>query len=699
MNDRNKKSKPKGKEKRQKRVSDKLGVLYGIVLLAFVGLSIRVISIVVNNNNEYQRKILSQQAYDSKTLKAKRGEIVDANGTILATSKEKYNVILDVALLLEADKDTPNMCVDATVSALTNVFGVDSNAIRAYIRDVPDSRYYIVKRGVEYDEMNRFQSFTNKPEAGKESESLYNKDVKGVWFEKYYVRDYPQKQLACDVIGFSLSDGMASYGLEEYYNDCLCGTDGRQFGYLNDDTTLEYTTIAAVDGNTLVTTLDANVQMMVEKYIKKFALEYKDNYRDGLGARNIGCIFMEANTGNVLAMASYPNYDLNNPYDLSSLYSEEEMKQLDEEGGMKDACDALWRNFCITDTYEPGSVMKPFTVAAGLETGTLRGDETYYCGGYLTVAGQDIYCHNRSGDGMLDVRGAVAQSCNVALMTMVESIGKDNFLDYQKTFNFGLRTNIDLSGETRTDTLVFNERTMGESELATSSFGQGFNVTMIQMAAGYAALVNGGYYYEPHMVSKILSPGGAVIKNIEPRVIKQVISNQTSDTIRSYCNSVVTDGTGWRARPAGYRVGGKTGTAETVPRGQGDYVISFMCHIPADNPQYICYVVIDRPNVASQDDAKYSSIVSKEIMNAVLPYLNVPMTEEISDAEMEELKSQDISVFTNRLWQEKADENTDENPDGGDGNSDGTGESGDNEGTESEKAGDDANADNTDSEQ
>ncbi len=239
-------------------------------------------------------------------------------------------------------------------------------------------------------------------------------------------------------------------------------------------------------------------------------------------------------------------------------------------------------------------------------------------------------------------------------MQMAATIGKETFLEYQSIFNLGLKTNIDLAGESRTDGLVFNDKTMNVTELATASFGQGFNVTMIQMAAGYAALVNGGYYYEPHVVSKILSPSGSVVKNIEPRLVKQIVSSSTSEKIIEYCNSVVTDGTGWRAKPAGYSIGGKTGTAETVPRDNGEYVVSFMCHAPADHPEIICYVVVDRPNVREQDDAKYSSIISRQILTEILPYLNIPMTEEVSDKEREELLALELSIYTNRVEQEDA---------------------------------------------
>lgn len=645
------------KRGRARNVGNRLGVFYYVILLAFVGLCVRLIFIVKDNNSEYKQIILSQQAYDSQTLYAKRGEIIDANGTVLATSREVYNVVLDVKELLDkCESEGSDEYKTATLNALTNIFGIQQSTVLDYMSNYRNSQYYVMKRNISYEEMSRFLPLITKPSKEEAETSLYNDKITGVWFEKNYIRYYPLDSVACDVIGFSKSDGMASYGLEEYYNDTLVGTTGRKYGYVNEDEALEITTIPATDGNTIVSTIDVNVQMIVEKYLKQFSEEYKDNVRDGFGSNNIGCIVMRANTGEILAMASYPDYNLNDTTDLSHIYTEAQIAAMTEEGTLSDAYNSLWKNFCISDTYEPGSVMKPFTVAMGLETGTLTGNESYYCGGYLSVGGHDIYCHTRTGEGWLTVKGAVAESCNVALMQMVKEIGIDNFLDYQSIFNIGLRTNIDLTGESRTDALVFNEKTLNETELATASFGQGFNVTMIQMAAGYAALVNGGYYYEPHVVSQILNSSGSVVQNIEPRLIKQVVSNATSDTIREYCNGVVTDGTGWRAKPAGYSIGGKTGTAETVPRGTGDYVVSFICHAPADNPEIICYVVIDRPNVAKQEDAKYSSIVTRQILNEILPYLNIYMTEDVSEEEMQELLELELSIYTNRVEQEEAEE-------------------------------------------
>ena len=234
----------------------------------------------------------------------------------------------------------------------------------------------------------------------------------------------------------------------------------------------------------------------------------------------------------------------------------------------------------------------------------------------------------------------------MVLMNVSFALGKERFVDYQHLFGFGLKTNIDLAGEPRTDTVVYKKDTIGITELATNSFGQGFNATMIQVATGFCSLINGGYYYEPHVVSKITTADGATIENIEPRVLKQTISNTTSDTIKEFCNTVVTGehGTGHTARPAGYMIGGKTGTAETLPRGNNEYVVSFMGYAPADDPQIVIYVVVDRPNVFPQDDARHATRIVRKILTEVLPYLNIFMTEELSDKEREELEQLQIQI-------------------------------------------------------
>ena len=274
-------------------------------------------------------------------------------------------------------------------------------------------------------------------------------------------------------------------------------------------------------------------------------------------------------------------------------------------------------------------------------TGSITGNESFVCNGYLHVGDYDIDCHNEWGDGELTVAQGVESSCNVVMMRIAEIVGRSTYIDYQHIFNFGLKTNIDLWGESRTASLVYNKNTMGPTELATNSFGQGFNVTMIQMITGFGSLINGGNYYEPHVVSKIISPSGATVQNIEPRLLKQTVSASVSEKIKEYCNLVVAGekGTGKTARPAGYMIGGKTGTAETLPRGNNEYVVSFMGYAPADDPQIAIYVVVDRPNIIIQDDAKFATGIVRNILTEVLPYMGIFMTEEVTDKERKELEA------------------------------------------------------------
>lgn len=615
--------------------SMKLAVMMLIILLAFAGLGGRLYVLARDNQNTYQKKILSQQRYDSKTLPFKRGSILDVNGTILAASEKVYNVILDCKVMLDDELNE-----EPTLNALSECFGLDLSELRKFVKENPNSQYRVLKKRITYDEMSPFLERKNahNEEAAKKKGDEKIGIIDGVWFEEEYIRRYPNKTLACDVIGFTGTDNNGTFGLEEYYNDTLNGTNGREYGYLNDDATLERTTVPAVDGSTLVTTIDANIQAICEKYIRQFNDEHLNEAREGLGAYNIGVIIQDCTNGDIKAMASYPDFDLNNPRDISAYYSEEELAELesDQEAYYK-VLNELWRNFCISDTYEPGSTAKAITLATGIETGRILGNESYSCGGSLNVADHNIRCNVRSGHGTLGVSGALEQSCNVAFMKMGEAIGAKLLLQFEQIFNIGLKTNIDLAGEPITASLVFNESSMNASELATASFGQGFNVTMIEMITAFSSIVNGGYYYEPHVVSKITNSNGDTIKNIEPRVLKQTISATTSEQMRQYLYAAVAQGTGRSARPAGYAIGGKTGTAEMVPRDHTNYVVSFIGFAPADDPQIAIYCVVDRPNVADQPHATYATGIVRNILTEVLPYLHIAKTEEMTIAEQEEI--------------------------------------------------------------
>ena len=637
------------------RMQKKLVVLFLIILLAFIGLSVKLIYINKVDGERYKKQILSQQEYDSKTLPYKRGEIVDVNGTKLAYSEKVYNLIIDAKAINNSKKED---ALSATLQALDQYFDLDINAISNYISQNANSQYYVAAKQLEYETVAPFQ------EAKQENSSIV-----GVWFEEEYKRKYPYNTLASSVIGFTGSDNNGTYGLEEYYNTTLNGTNGREYGYLTEDSTLERTTIAAQDGCTLVTSLDTNIQNIVEKYMKQFNEEHKGEYRpDDDGSSNMGVIVMNPQTGEILAMSDYPNFDLNNPKDLTPFYSEEEIAQMDDEA-MYDALNRIWRNYCISDTYEPGSVAKAMTIAAGLDSGKLTGNETYVCNGVLEVSGHPIKCHKHIGHGVVTVSQALEQSCNVALMHIGEQMGKETLMKYLYNFNIGLKTNIDLSGEARTNTLVYNVDDMVASDLAISTFGQGYNVTMIQMATAFSSIINGGKYYQPHVVTEIKSADGTTVEKVEPRMLKQVISSTTSDTMKTYLANVCSVGTGSAAVPAGYLIGGKTGTAEKQPRGNGNYVVSFMGFAPVDDPQVVVYVVIDEPNVESQPHSSFAQEVAKNIFTEILLYLNVFRTEELSEEDIEQL--QKLHILPGTDTEESSDGENSGNDENTDGNNDG----------------------------
>ncbi|MCR5831657.1 MAG: hypothetical protein K6G67_05875 [Lachnospiraceae bacterium] len=734
-----KRSKQNGSNIFTQKMSIKLAVLFVMILVAFGFLGIRLFIINRNDGEKYKKRVLSQQAYDSVTIPAKRGDIVDRNNTKIAVSQKVYNVCVDSKTLNKDD----GALIESTITALFSTpveFTYTKDELRTFILSNPDSQYRIVAKKQSYEAVSEIMNMVNNP-------SMYP-DFTGVWLEDTYIRQYPYNSLACDVIGFVQGENEGAYGLEEYYNDVLVGTNGREYGYLNDDENLERTLKPAQDGKTLVTSLDVNIQSIVEKNILAFNEEHRDEAREGAGSTNTGVIIMNPNNGEILAMASYPTYNLNDPRNTDGLDIEVELDPdkyglmngildpgadlehmndaeiaeavrnmtlenrtsegiIPEEGNngeakeeekdnkedkeentssgnidinvggnneengenpsgsddpyegltyaeayekayedaKMEALNALWKNFCINFTYEPGSTMKPFTMAAGLEDGILKGDESYVCNGVMTVGDHEIHCSNRLGHGTLTFAGAIEQSCNIAFMKIGAAIGKNVFMKYNQIFNFGLKTNVDLTGEALTNSLVFDVNTMTPTDLAISSFGQGFNVTMIQMVTGFCSLINGGYYYKPHVVTKVLDSAGATVETVEPRILKQTVSEETSAKMRELCIGVVDNGTGKSARPAGYRIGGKTGTAEKYPRDKHNYVVSFMSFAPADNPQIVCYVVVDEPNTGNQAVSKYAAVLCKDILTEVLPYMGIFQTEELTEKEAEELaeKQQDFS--------------------------------------------------------
>ena len=438
--------------------------------------------------------------------------------------------------------------------------------------------------------------------------------------------------MAAATLGFTTSGNVGVVGLENQYNSVLNGVNGRSYGYLNNDSDLERTVIEAQNGNTLVTTLDANIQSIVEQEILNFNQQYTNE--NGLGSKNTAVLVMDPDTGGILAMAQYPGFDLNNPWDLSAYYTPEELTAMSEQDQLN-ILNQLWKNYAVTNTYEPGSTAKPFTVAGGLESGALKGDETFVCDGGEQIAGYNVRCVNRNGHGLETIQDALVNSCNDALMQMSYRIGPVTFSQFQSLFGFGQRTWIDLPGETSTASLIYDEKALESTiNLATNSFGQNFNVTMVQMASAFCSLVNGGKLYQPHLVERITDDAGNTVQEIEPVLRKQTISKEVSDQMKQYLRAVVTDGSASAAGVDGYDVGGKTGTAqkfdtETGQRAKGKYLVSFIGYAPQEHPEVLVYVIVDEPNVEDQAHSSYALGIAHNILQQILPYMNISrITEE-----------------------------------------------------------------------
>lgn len=618
---------PKKPARFGKIMQKKLAVLFFLMAMALVGLYVRIIYINQTEGDKYEKIVLSHRNYDSQAVPYRRGDILDANGSILATSKEVYNLILDCRVLNNSEEKNR----EATLASLTECFpDIPREELEAALTEKPDSPYVVLRKKLEYETIAPFE------ERMKDTKKY--PDIKGVWFEKEYQRSYPYSTLASDVVGFTTADNVGSCGIEMSYNETLNGLNGRQYGYLNEDNDLERTVKNPVNGSTVMSTIDINIQSIVEKQIQEFNKAHENAAREGAGSVNTAVVVMDPNSGEVLAMADSAPYDLNNPRDLSKWYSAEAIAAMDETA-QYEALNRIWKNYAVSETYEPGSTLKPVTVAAALECGAVDGSEVYTCDGKELLAGmaEPIHCVNRTGHGAVSVEQSIMFSCNDVLMQIAAKLGAENFCKYQEIFNFGLKTNIDLPGEPSTQGLIYKADEMKPVDLATNSFGQNFNVTMIQTASAFCSLVNGGNYYSPHIVKKILDDQGKVVETIEPTLLKKTVSKHTSDLLKQYLyNTVAQDtGTAKAARIDGYTIGGKTGTAEKVAqnekgvfeRKEDSYLVSFIGYAPQDNPQVVVYVVIDEANDARQDQATFASVLARGILAETLPYLNVFPTE------------------------------------------------------------------------
>lgn len=582
-------------------------LVFGVVLLLLIALIARLTYLRNADGDRYSKRVLSQQTYSSSVIPYRRGDIVDRNGTVLATSIKVYNLILDPKTILETktvdgEKTTPYR--EPTLQALTTYFDVEYDELNQILIDKPTNQYTVLLKQLEYNEINDF----------KEAMAEEDSKIQGVWFEEEYKRVYPYNSTASDIIGFTSSGNVGNWGLEQTYNSYLNGTNGREYGYFDSELNLERNVKPAVDGNTVVSTIDLNIQQIVEKHINKFMKE--------IGAKNTAVMVMDPNTGEVIAMASDKQYDLNNPYDLTGYYTDSEIKKMTEEEHL-DALYGIWKNFAISQNYEPGSTFKPFVMAAALDENIISDGDHYYCdGGEVVVEGtKRIRCVNRSGHGDLTIEEVIMASCNDAMMQIVAKMGRSLMSKYQFNYGFGRKTGIDLPGEEKGQ--VFTVDQLNPIELATTSFGQGLTTTMVQMASSLSATINGGYYYTPHLVNKIKNADGATVENKDAVVSKQVISTNTSDLLRRYLYNTVEAGTAKTAGVKGYQIGGKTGTAEKHTGDKGAYLVSFLGYVPYDNPQYVIYTIVDEVNDTNQAQSTYAQQLSHDILEEILPFLGI----------------------------------------------------------------------------
>ena len=623
-------------------------VVCPVMLVVLVYVVVNLFNWSVVRGEEMEGRAARQQLSDS-TIKATRGTIYDTNMNVLAQSATAWNVIIDPATIDEefdkqiASAQENEQPVPSKESLQQQMASDLAGALGLNVEDVLEQMSYTNRR------YRKIADRADRSAINALLEVLDEKDYVGVSTEVSTKRYYPYSTLASSVIGFCNSEDTGIYGLEAQYDDVLSGTDGRIItaqDALQDALPTTYErTYDAVDGYSIVTTIDTVIQQYIESALQSAV----DQYQPENGA---AIIVMDTNTGGILGLASYPNYDLNDPYTIRDAYTLQQIELLPTEEEKSEARgaarEAQWQNKTITDTYEPGSVFKIVTASAALEEGTATVNSSYYCNGYVEFKDGDgkltIHCHNRNGHGQESFIQALVNSCNPAFMEIGLGLGQDRFFEYYQAYGLTEKTGIDLPAER---VGVYYDETMSNISLASCSFGQSNTVTPLQMLTAAVAGVNGGYLLTPRVVDRVIDQDGNTVEEFGTEVKRQVISEETSAIMRDGLEQVVSANGGTNASVAGYRIGGKSGTAQiltnTVEEGEEEmYVFSYFVFAPADDPQVAALVLIDSP---TQGDTSYANTVvgplASTVMSDILPYLDIGTT--YTD---EELANQEVSVPT-----------------------------------------------------
>lgn len=593
----------------------------------------RVLYMKVVHGAEYEAAAKNQQInrYDI-TIPPNRGSILDRNNQVLAISTTVYNVALDSLQLAEVAEQYPEE-QEKTLTTLCEYFPeLDYNTLKQYVTVNPET-------GELY--MNNHWKYLVKGIERSVKEELEAMDLKGVYFEKSSQRSYPLNSSACHLVGFTRGD--AQWGLEGYYNSYMEGTPGRSFILYNGADSVVHQDYDAKDGDTIITTIDYNIQKIAEEVVAETAAEWP--------AKNVAAMVMDPYTGEIYAMAESHSFDLNNPNEIPEWETDtkytENWDQLSSEEQLE-YLNTMWKNFCVSDTYEPGSIFKPMLVAAALEEGVITPNSTFQCNGYTDIGGYRIGCHLRSGHGNINVEQIMAQSCNMGVIQIANLLGVDKFYEYQREFGFGDYTGIDLPGEAAGQ--LHSKESIGPTELATMSFGQTFNCTSIQLISAFSSLINGGNLVKPHVVSQIVDADGNVVLENDTEVVRRVISEKTSAYMRTALKATVENGLAKKLQIVGYSIGCKTGTAEQGSRTNDDlYALSNMSYFPAENPKYIVFTVINQPSDYIEG-VQTPTPMTKKLIEGIIKYDNLEPTQPVEDeANLSQNKTVTVADYTDSV--------------------------------------------------
>ncbi len=579
----------------------------GLFFLSTIGyMGYQVINIKLHNGDDYQKQVLNRMMSKDGQINPQRGAIVERNNKTIATSVLAYHIVLDPKTILGLEEGKQ----DTIYQGLSEAVNRPKEDIKKFVEQNPGLRYSILSKNA----------------AAEIVESLKQKALKGVWFEESFIRKYPKGEFASQLIGFYNKNSEGQYGIEQQYNSYIMGKAGRVFSQLQDEQIITTEIKPAENGATIVLTIDEVVQQYVETTMNKYIKEYNPV--------NAAAIIMNPNTGEIYSMFSYPSF---NPIHYNVL--EEQLgkgvwESLTDTQKSK-ALNSAWKNYNIQNSYEPGSTFKPLLVAAALDESIMHPEQKYVCNGTKVVVQgvAPIRCWKREGHGEQTLEQALANSCNVAMLEIVEKMSSETLLKYMERYGFGQPTDIGLPGEEKGQL----HPKLGPIEKATYAIGQTFTGTPLQLITAFSSVINGGYLLQPYVVSQIINEKNEILYKAKPTIKRQAITGETSKVLVNYLKKVVDEGTGIHANINGYTVGGKTGTAQKRPLEDEKYILSFLGYAPINNPQVIGLIIFDEIPEGTGAPAK----AFKEMMTNILPYLEIELADhdQLGEAQMSKIPS------------------------------------------------------------